>query len=359
MQARKIIVSRHDKLGDFMLAWPALAMLKQSLKPKDEVWVLAANYTADVARSCPWVDGVIVDYGDAKRLVKDLKAESFNAVIALFSDWYIAKVLRAAKIPYRLAPATKVAQILYTHRLTQRRSRSLKAEYEYNLDLARHFLQSQDLTPIIPETPYWPLEVSKKSQTDTKQCFLHACNGGSSENLSHAQYLEFCQAFTERFPEAINWTLTHGPNELEKIQPLKELLDKAGLSVEIAPRKDSITSFAYMLAENADVFIASSTGTLHLAAALDIPTVSFYPRKTASNKTRWQTINSPSRRVAFSPDMNVEVEDEKRDIMGTIDMKACGLEAAQALAKLYNSSNTCSGLIKSISTPPEGGQPWG
>ena len=39
-----------------------------------------------------------------------------------------------AHIPHRLAPATKLAQVLYNHRLVQRRSRSQKPEYEYNLD---------------------------------------------------------------------------------------------------------------------------------------------------------------------------------------------------------------------------------
>lgn len=335
MQAHKIIVSRHDKLGDFMLIWPTLKVLKKSLNSNTELWVLAANYTADVAKSCPWVDGVIIDHGDSKHLVSDLKAQGFDAAIALFSDWYIAKALRNAKIPYRLAPATKIAQILYTHRLTQRRSRSLKAEYEYNLDLAHHFLQAQGLSPAAHQAPYWPLEIRKKDQSKIKYCFLHACNGGSSENLSHTQYLEFCQTFTQAFSHPIKWVLTHGPNELEKIKPLKKLMEDGGLDVEIAPKKDSITDFAHMLADNADMFIASATGTLHLAAALDIPTVSFYPRKTASNQTRWQTINSPDRRIAFSPDMDVEVEDEARDIMGTLDMKACGLEASNALSKLY------------------------
>jgi ADP-heptose:LPS heptosyltransferase len=44
---KRILVVRNDKLGDFMLAWPALALLKQA---GCEVTVLVPEYTAPLAR---------------------------------------------------------------------------------------------------------------------------------------------------------------------------------------------------------------------------------------------------------------------------------------------------------------------
>jgi len=51
----------------------------------------------------------------------------------------------------------------------------------------------------------------------------------------------------------------------------------------------------------ADGFMAGSTGPLHIAGALDVPTVGFYPRRRSATSLRWQTINAPKRRLAISP----------------------------------------------------------
>jgi ADP-heptose:LPS heptosyltransferase len=51
----------------------------------------------------------------------------------------------------------------------------------------------------------------------------------------------------------------------------------------------------------ADAFMAGSTGPLHVAGALDVPTIGFYPRRRSATSLRWQTLNSPKRRMAVSP----------------------------------------------------------
>ena len=51
-------------------------------------------------------------------------------------------------------------QILYNHRLTQRRSRSEKSEAEYNQDLARAFLKKHSMPIVEPKPPYLSLPES-------------------------------------------------------------------------------------------------------------------------------------------------------------------------------------------------------
>ena len=51
---------------------------------------------------------------------------------------------------------------------------------------------------------------------------------------------------------------------------------------------------------NCDIFIAGSTGPLHIAGALDKKTIAFYPNKKSSTKLRWQTINSFNNRLEFT-----------------------------------------------------------
>lgn len=155
---KRILVVRNDKIGDFMLAWPSFAMLKRSMEC--HVTALVPSYTAPLARLCPWIDEIILDPGaradkeQQRALLARIKAAAFDASICLFSNTRNAKLVWKAHIPYRLAPATKLAQVLYNQRLVQRRSRSQKPEYEYNLDLVRRFLVDQQLSVVEPQGPY-------------------------------------------------------------------------------------------------------------------------------------------------------------------------------------------------------------
>ena len=49
-----------------------------------------------------------------------------------------------------------------------------------------------------------------------------------------------------------------------------------------------------------DVFIAGSTGPLHVAGALNKKTIGFYPSKRSSNSLRWQTINDFDKKLNFT-----------------------------------------------------------
>jgi len=115
---KKILVIRNDKLGDFMLSYPSFALLKQAL-PDCETFALVPGYTKEMAEACPWIDHVMIDPGKdsgltgLRALISSFRNYKIDAAITLFSTARIGFALMAAGIPYRLAPATKVAQIFY------------------------------------------------------------------------------------------------------------------------------------------------------------------------------------------------------------------------------------------------------
>ena len=57
---KNILVVRNDKLGDFMLAWPSFAALKQAF-PDARIVALVPNYTRPIAELCPWIDEILID----------------------------------------------------------------------------------------------------------------------------------------------------------------------------------------------------------------------------------------------------------------------------------------------------------
>ena len=330
---QKILVIRNDKLGDFMLAWPALAMLRMNL-PQAHIAVLVPEYTAPLAKACRYVDEVIVDpklkgeWNSGLALARLLKPRQFDAVITLFSRFDTGLAVWRAGIPVRYAPATKLAQIYYNRRMAQRRSQSAKPEYEYNLDLVRAFLEGQGVARPKPvEPPY--LEFKAGDTSKTKQAFLkkhkipsgkklvfvHAGHGGSANNLSLGQYAELVRRLDS---EKHHFVFTAGPGEEGQAQGLAGMLDKVPHSVHLSA--DGLIPFARHLAF-ADLFISGSTGPLHLAAALGRPTAAFYPRLRSSTALRWQTVNTSKQRLAFMPPEGAAEGD-----MASIDLAAAAAE---------------------------------
>ena len=307
-----VLVIRNDKLGDFMLAWPAFAMLKAS-DPSLKLTALVPPYTAELARACPYLDDVIIDAPKNdkmafQRVVSEIKARQFDAMISFFSNTHNAKLAWKCRIPYRLAPATKWVQFFYNHRLTQRRSQSAKPEFEYNLDLARAFLRDHKIPVVEPRTPYLSFEQSAvdfqrkflcdQLQIDTskKWIFLHSGSGGSANNLSLTQYAQLIQGLLRHLDVYV--ILTAGPNESEKARELAGLVQDP--RVVIYDKNNGLVDFALSLA-CADLFIAGSTGPLHLSGALNVPTIGFYPSRRSATPLRWQPINDADKHLAFCP----------------------------------------------------------
>jgi ADP-heptose:LPS heptosyltransferase len=307
----RLLVIRNDKLGDFMLAHPAFALLKRSL-PETEVCALVPEYTREMAEACPWIDRVVIDPGGTgwrgvNALTDQLRGETVDAAIALFSSDRVALALRFAGIPYRLAPATKWYQLLYTDRLRQRRSRSLKPEHAYNTDLAAYFLESRGVRPAaLPEPPYLHFAEEEVRATremflrergwieGTRLVFVHAGSGGSSGTLPSGKFAELARRLSE--VNGVRIVFSAGPSEAALAQQLASEVKGS----TVYESREGLRRFALHLAI-ADVFISGSTGPLHIAGALDRPTAAFYSRRRSATSLRWQTLNHPERRLAFSP----------------------------------------------------------
>jgi len=334
---QKILIVRNDKLGDFMLSLPVFRLLKQSL-PDSTLHALVPNYTRDIALACDDIDDVIIDPGrkasfyQQLQLQRNIRRQHYDAVITLFSTTRIGLIVGLAGIKYRLAPATKLAQIFYNHRLTQRRSRSEKPEYRYNLDLGNQYLRhlgiKTDIQPVAPflRFPQNCVAESKRRfiaehnlENDPALVVVHPGSGGSANNLSLEQYAELIKQL-KLTPEH-HVVISAGPDELDKAEALSTLLEDIPHSIYHS--QQGLVSFAQFL-QSVILFISGSTGPLHIAGALDVPTAAFYPRRRSATSLRWQTLNSDARRLGFMPPSGAEEQD-----MQQIDI----IEAASEISK--------------------------
>ncbi|QEP42554.1 lipopolysaccharide heptosyltransferase family protein [Ectothiorhodospiraceae bacterium BW-2] len=330
----KILLIRNDKLGDFILAWPAVALLKHYL-PDCHITMLLPPYTAALAPLSTMIDAVLIDSGQGVwALQRQLREQRFDAVITLFSTGRVALATALARIPYRLAPATKWAQLLYNQRLTQRRSRSLKPEYAYNCDLVDRFLRDIGLQPASESADEWlPSELQRpllryaavmKTDTTVKTVVIHPGSGGSAGRLPPPHYAALVRAIATKWPVQI-WLTAGSPDEQQLAQQLAALLPK--LSSQVVMPAD-LPQLVALLA-GADLFIGSSSGPLHLAGALNSATIAFYPGHRSATPLRWQSLNSADRRLHFTPPAAAEQQ------VAAIDMAAATRAALDFLQRLW------------------------
>lgn len=357
--APRLLVVRNDKLGDFMLAWPALATLKAA-SPQPHISVLVPGYTAAVANACPWIDDIILDPGVGasckarRQLLETIREQHFDAMLTLFSTWRTGWLGWRADIPLRMAPATKWAQLFYNQPITQRRSHSSKPEYRYNQELAYAMVDRLGLTPARVAPPYWPEAAAQRLEqrqrltaqlplsTDHLWCFVHPGSGGSAVNLSLDAYARLVDAVDRRMLEIgqprPQWIITAGPGEEANADSLVASLVGEGCNAFRHPPQQGMDGFARSLAA-ADAFIAGSTGPLHVAGCLDLITIGFYPARRSATSLRWQTCNHENRRLAFHPPPGAAETD-----MTTIDLESAAAGIAERLDMIETSSQfDCSG----------------
>lgn len=339
---KKILVVRNDKLGDLLVSFSAFAILKKNL-PNTEIHVLVSNYTAPMAKLCKFIDQVIVDPASTtpdSNKIKDLfalatlfKAQNYDAIITLFSTVSVGLAAFMAKIPVRIAPATKIGQIFYNYRITQHRSRSEKPEHSYNQELAECLLSLANIVPLQTIHPPF-LEFQSETIQQVKQDFLnthniaqdnllvfiHPGSGGSARNLSPQQFAQLANKLASDKPLTI--VVSYGPNEGQAAEAVFAEITQAKVLYE---SKSGLESFSQHL-QIADCFISGSTGPLHIAGVLDRPTAAFYTRRRSATSLRWQTLNSEKNRLAFSPPESSEAED-----MSAIDIEL----AAKKISSCY------------------------
>lgn len=328
---QNILVIRNDKLGDFMLAWPALSLVKQQY-PESRITVLVPGYTQPMAGICPWIDDVIIDdrhegtLSDARYLANKFRRFNFDASISLYSEMRTALAVWLARIPSRYGPATKLAQLFLNKTLRQNRSASRKPEHEYNADLVRHYIASMGGIPAdIKPPPFLQFDREELDElrrvylrqhhidADRMLVFIHGGSGGSAINLSLQQFAELVSRINQagRF----HFVLTAGPGEMDAANTLSHMLQHASHSVYHSTQ--GLENFSKFIAI-CDLFISGSTGPLHIAGALNVPTAAFYPARQSATALRWQTLNEENRRLAFSPEKYSGDED-----MQTIDIASC------------------------------------
>ncbi|MDH5638723.1 MAG: glycosyltransferase family 9 protein [Nitrospinota bacterium] len=291
-----ILVVRTDRIGDMVLSLPVFASIRKAW-PAARVTVLARDYTSQLIEGREDVDEVIsfsssgahVPAGMILPLASRLREKKFDAAILLYLKSSVAITLALARIPVRIGPATKLAQLALTHRIPQRRSQGLKNEADYNLDL----LAPLGIEPVREAKIHVDPNAPKVFQKNGGRPLVgvHPGSGGSARNWPKSNWVELIRALSRA---GYDIALTGAAHERDMVEGIKEA---SGERAQVYIGQNGLKALAEALAQ-LDVFVGPSTGPLHMASAAGTPVVGIYCPIRVCLPVRWGPIGPGGSAVA-------------------------------------------------------------
>lgn len=273
MIQRRILVIRQDRIGDVVLSTGLPRELKKRW-PGCRVAMLVRSQTAPLFENNPHVDEVITDDVQPEtrtssfwRMVRQVRQRRFTHALMLLPQARYNYMTFCAGIPFRIGHG-----IILFHAITAvwpvmtRKFKKGRHEAEYSLDLVRAMgVRTDDATPEIHLSPAEKAEVATRRQEwPGKIIGLHTTSGKSAPNWSGARWGELARRLADT--DGLQVVVTDF-----EVPP--EVADIAGVVYpnQGQPLRRTVGSIAAL-----DLLISASTGPMHIAGALGVPTLSIF-----------------------------------------------------------------------------------
>ncbi len=274
--------------------------------PKAKIELFASPAVKALAEACPYIDHVIVDSGDDQAITKEFIARQYDAVIVSLPQFRIYKIVRHLDVPYTLSPKHGWYQYLYKHTADAKYKKG-EGGWRGGCMLIEHFLNHHGYeVPSLP-SQYWDMSAEREKwqnyynqEGNEKLIFLHPGTGGSSGSISPSDFAQLSINISNKTAVDCKFVLTYSGDEEQLAQEIFDKLSRASVKVVMAKPLASLADFAKSIVA-ADMFMAGSTGPLHLAGLHNVPTVGFYAGRHSAPHIRWQTLSQSHKRLSFTP----------------------------------------------------------
>lgn len=278
----KILVIRVDGIGDLLNSTPAISLLRENY-PLAEITVLARPLNASVLIGNPDVDRILVFDRDGKhrgffaqfQFYRELRRERFQLVVAMQTAMWSHLVAFLSGAPYRLGRYQKCFRSTLTHAWRGKYPKGETHEADRNLELVRLICNGEGKRKLIFHLLPNEISIVKKriaSWGIGDNTFLIGIHpGGSSfdKRWPEKQYAELADRLAYHYKATI--LLLQGPGE----EALTENIQKTMQSPAIAHAPETIRELGALLS-CCDLVVCNDSGPMHLAAALDVPTIAIF-----------------------------------------------------------------------------------
>ena len=287
-----VLIVRTDRLGDTILASPTWQALKEHRRDI-EISLLIREDLLPLFRHDPSLARVFTlpaeEERDIGRLSRELSSRNFDALIALYVDRDVARLIRRLPVPLKIGPLSKPRTwFLFNRPVRQGRSRSHRHEADFNGLLLRELG-----VPYQPRPPriFLPPANEKDDRALATRLppgkdslpliVVHPGMGGSAGNWPAARYRELIDDLLHEGSATVVVTGTAADGKYLGTIPgirhprLVNMVGELNL-VELG-----------LLLRRASVFVGPSTGPMHFATALDTPVVTLFCPVRVQHPRRW------------------------------------------------------------------------
>ena len=300
---QNILVVRTDRIGDVILTLPIIEALKSSF-PTARVAMLVRSYTSGLAEGIADIflydrdrEGTIKHFFE---MLSEIRRAQFDAAIVAYPRFRIALLLWLAGIPVRVGTGYRWYSFFFNRRVYEHRKTVEKHESEYNLSLAKA------IGCKIPDQPVARLVITEHEKqaaqavrkkleliSADRLVLLHPGSGGSARDWKPEHFAQLALELSKR---GFCVVITGGESEEELV---RRVTQEAGDGVKSFISTLSLKEFAAFI-QTAKLFVANSTGPLHIAAAVGVPVIGFYPPVRVMSPKRWGPLTD--KKIIFVPD---------------------------------------------------------
>jgi heptosyltransferase-3 len=324
MSEFRFLISRIDRIGDVVLSTPLPREIKKKY-PNSFVTVLVKNYTKDIYLNNPNVDLILTydnENGGNKpfwKLRNEIRKLKFSHSFMLLPEERLNYLLFLAGIPNRFGVGHKVYQMLtFTKYVNRKKYKQFRHEADYCLDMLRKInVEVKDIHPEI-----FLSEEDKKRAIDfrtkvlknhNKLIGINISSGNSAPNLSIDEYKKLIFELKKIATFQIAVMDKEVPTFIDNIEEV------------IYPNRNNNLRSSIINFFALDLLVSNSTGPMHIAAALKVPTISLFCPLTACSPKRWGPLGNLSEIILPTRhycDTQCPIDPKKCDYSGEGGLKA-------------------------------------
>jgi heptosyltransferase III len=309
IQPKKLLIVRTDRIGDVVLSLPLAEIVKKKY-PECRITFLLRNYTSELAADHPFIDEIkILEEKDKKiSLIKNIKMLKgrFDTAIIVYPTFITSLIIFLSGIKNRIGTGYRWYSFLFNQKVFEHRKYAEKHELEYNIGLLKVMGIDKSVSY---NNVHFNLKVNEKSLIKVKDylkgenynsakpvIIIHPGSGGSAVDLPVKNIKELIELIFENLDT--NIIITGSKSE-------KELCSSLAIDPKIinAAGQFNLSELTALISLS-DIFIANSTGPIHIAAALNKYIIGFYPKILSCSPQRWGPYSNKT--SIFLPEIDCE-----------------------------------------------------
>lgn len=327
-QPKNILIVRTDRIGDVVLSIPMAELVKKKY-PDCKISYFIRNYTSELLIGNPFTDEVIIaeeENGEIllRKNLDKIKSKHFDACIVVNPTFKIALLMFLARIRNRIGTGYRWYSVLFNHKVYEHRKYGDKHELEYNINLLEKIgIEPKKISEQF--NFYLKIDESNSQKIDSllsekgykagnKIIIVHPGSGGSSVDLPKEKLIELTKLLSGIENISIIITGSKAESNLcKKFEVDKSVINLSG---------DLNISLLIALINRSDIFISNSTGPMHIAAALGVYVIGFFPKILACSEKRWGPYTE--KKSIYNPTIDcsdcTRKQCEKLNCMNSIDI---------------------------------------